>query len=79
MDHRQFEYDMQREDPLSPEMEQAWQFVRSEFYTAGVVQPPSGFVNRFQARLAEQRARENRRQALLLLVLLLLIVLLLLS
>ena len=67
MDHRQFENDLQREDPLSPEMEQAWQYVRSEFYTAGMVQPPSGFVTRFQARLAERRARENRRQALLLL------------
>ncbi|MBN2500076.1 MAG: hypothetical protein JXB38_04855 [Anaerolineales bacterium] len=67
MDHRQFENNLQREDPLSPEMEQAWQYVRSEFHAAGMVQPPSGFVNRFQARLAERRARENRRQALLLL------------
>ena len=67
MDHRLFENNLQREDPLSPELEQAWQYVHAEFRTAGMVQPPSGFVNRFQARLAAQKARENRRQALLLL------------
>ena len=67
MDRRLFENTLHHEDPLSPELEQAWQYVHAEFHAAGMVQPPSGFVNRFQARLAEQKARENRRQALLLL------------
>lgn len=67
MDRRQFENNLQREDSLSPDLDQAWQHVRYEFHAVGMVHPPTGFVNRFQERLAKQRARENRRQALLLL------------
>jgi anti-sigma factor RsiW len=42
----------------------AWLEVRREFETAPQVSPAPGFMDRWEARLAEERARQQRKQVL---------------
>jgi hypothetical protein len=48
----------------------AWQAVKHQMRTSPQVAPRSGFTSRWQASLAQRRAKEQRRQALRLFILL---------
>ncbi|KAA3647906.1 MAG: hypothetical protein DWQ07_02660 [Chloroflexi bacterium] len=63
MDHPLFEDRMHDDDNLPEELQAAWEQVVADIQLAGMAAPAPGFSDRFRVRVAEQRAREERRQA----------------
>ena len=67
MNHQQLDNNNTDEPRLPAELEAAWSQVQFSFKESGMAQPLTGFVERWQARLAEQRAIKNKRQAFMIL------------